>query len=150
MKPINLVHPARGDVTYILSAEREANGPSGSEANVDAMASLAQSLEGIRTNGWAYNVHPVAGAYCGRPEESLAVVGKDTTELWLAVTRLAMRHDQESILIVDHHAQGKLQFVGNGLSYSNIGTMVAVDPTDLATLEAYSVIKSTGECFTFA
>ena len=149
MNRINLAHPAEGDVTYIISAEREANGPSGNKANAEAMIQLARELESIRARGWAHNVHPIAGAYCGRPEESLAVVGKDTTELWVAITHLALRYDQESILMITPDGSGTLGFM-DGRDPMPIGRMVAVDPMALADLEAYSIIKATGEAFTFA
>ena len=145
---VNMLHPAAGDATYIISAEREALGPSGSGYNAEAMDKLAGRLERIRARGLAYNIHEVAGAYQGRPEASLAVVGRDTPALWQAVKALGQAFHQDSVLAVTPDGAGILAYM-DGRAQDEIGQMVAAAPAELEGLEAYSVIKSTGEAFTF-
>lgn len=149
MNRINQAHPAEGDVTYIISAEREALGPSGSGYNVVAMDKLAGRLEAIRARGLAYNVHEVSGAYQDRPEESLAITGPHNMALLNAILEAGHEFRQESILMITPGGSGTLAFM-DGRDPMPIGQMVAVDPMALADLEAYSIIKATGEAFTFA
>lgn len=151
MQRINTVHPAQGDATFIISAEREALGPSGSAENAAAMATLAERLDGILASGLAYSVHPIAGAYQGRPEESLAIIGPNCMALLNAILELGHEFQQDSILLVMSDGSGTLGFM-DGRDPMHIGHMVNIGPdrlAELATLEAFSVIKSTGEAFTF-
>ena len=145
---VNMLHPAAGDATFIISAEREALGPSGSGYNAEAMDKLAGRLERIRARGLAYNIHGVAGAYQGRPEESLAITGPNSMALLNAILETGIEYQQDSILMVTADGRGTLGFM-DGRDPMPIGRMTAVDPAELEGLEAYSVIKSTGEAFTF-
>jgi len=52
-------------------------------------------------------------------------------------------------LMITPDGSGTLGFM-DGRDPMPIGRMVAVDPMALADLEAYSIIKATGEAFTFA
>jgi hypothetical protein len=141
---MSTIIPTAGNLTVILSAELDWRDDARNALDHDL---LRQGLADQLGYGELLSVQVCRGAYKGSPERSIAITGIPGRVMAIA-RRQGERFDQESILAVDHHGQGKLYFMANtGDSHSTIGAYQACSPGGA---DAWTEVLATGECFTFA
>lgn len=138
--------PAAGFVTYILSAERS---HLSAEQNGFRTLDLKRDLGRMFATGSSIaSIQEVEGCYKGDTETSFAVVMPATSASLFAMMVLARSFEQESVLAVIENGQAYLHFCEH-TQLENIGRYKAITKEDTAGLEAWSVVKATGEAFTF-
>lgn len=138
---MSTIIPTPGMLTVVMSAELDWRDDGRNALDHDL---LRQRLADQLAIGELVSVMECRGAYKGSPERSFAFTGLPGRVRAIA-HRQAERFDQESILVIDHHGQGKLYF-GSDASHSTIGEYQACRPN---TTEAWTEVLATGECFTF-
>src|SRR5690625_4306082 len=136
--------PATGHVTYILSAERE---HLTAEQNGFRTLDLKRDLGRMFATGGMVAVMEVAGCYKGQQEVSFAVVMRDTNSSRRSMLSLAVEYQQESVLAI-RDEKALLYYCGQDL-VEPIGRYKALALGEVAGYEAWSMVKATGQAFTF-
>lgn len=139
--------PAAGYVTYILSAER---------AHLTAEQNKLRTLDLKRDLGRLFalgtvsivSIVEVEGCYKGEKEASFAVTVRDTNNSLRSMLKLAAEYQQESVLAI-RGENAHLHYCGRD-DVELIGRYKALTLDEMEGFEAWSVVKATGQAFTFA
>lgn len=137
--------PATGHVTYILSAER-AN--LSAEINGFRTLDLKRDLGRMFATGDLVAVVEVEGSYKGQREASFAVTLPSGADGLRAIMGVAFEYQQESVLAIIETGHAFLHYC-EPVPVEPIGQYKPLALDELEAYEAWTVVKATGQAFTF-